>query len=186
MKVGKINCDKETATQRKRRLSKKCIQYKIKRSSETFEERMAHLEVQRSKMAIVRANETAIEKKTRMCNDKLRKSKNKNRTSGDVSDFQISINTFSDQICDVCTKRCYPNQIGKWRVNVVTAPYMPVELVNKNDLTICYRCRSYVSKFHQSPTPKAFWNNLQPGTIPEELLSLSKLEERLLARVIHI
>ena len=33
------------------------------------------------------------------------------RLRADTETFSADVNTFCDQICGVCTKRCYPNQV---------------------------------------------------------------------------
>ncbi len=62
--------------------------------------------------------------------------------------------------------------------------YLPSELLQKDVLHLCFRCHKHVSSQKTASPPKAYWNHLQPGTIPPELLNLSEAERGLLCRIV--
>lgn len=80
---------------------------------------------------------------------------------------------------------CYLAQIREICLDVTNRKkYLPNELKERGKLYLCYRCRMHsASKKNVCPS-NAYWNNLDPGSIPEELLNLSEAEQRLLSRII--
>jgi Helitron helicase-like domain at N-terminus len=97
--------------------------------------------------------------------------------------FKKSIEVYANKCCEICTKRCYPSQISSLHVKADCIPvYLPEEIL-KLDLALCHRCKFWVQNKKKGAPPKAYWNELNPGPIPFEILSLTKLETRLLARV---
>lgn len=56
--------------------------------------------------------------------------------------FDEKINVLADRICDICTKRCYPNQ-GKNVVSNKNKCYVPEELLAKSLLFLCHRCETH-------------------------------------------
>ncbi|CAI6343035.1 unnamed protein product [Macrosiphum euphorbiae] len=96
-------------------------------------------------------------------------------------EFEKAINTFCDQFCEVCTKRCYPNQVSILKLSNYKPNYLPIELLQKKQLLLCHRCKTHLSSRKTTAPPKAFWNKLDPGVIPNEIHLLSQAEKRLLS-----
>lgn len=97
------------------------------------------------------------------------------RHNAEVNNFETAINTFSNCIYKICTKHCYPKQIYNVTFNAAALPYLPTELSNKTRLKLCSCCRTHVMSIKTSPS-KTFWNNLDPGVIPEALQNLTECE----------
>ncbi|CAG5001922.1 unnamed protein product [Parnassius apollo] len=98
--------------------------------------------------------------------------------------FENAINTICIHVCDICTKRCYPNQVRTVRYNAAALTYLPVELTSKISLLLCSRCQTYVTSNKTTAPPKAYWNNLDPGSISEVIQTLTQAEQRLLCKII--
>jgi len=98
--------------------------------------------------------------------------------SASEKEFENSINTF----CEVCTKRCYPNQVSTLKFSNSKPSNLPNVLLQKNQLLLCHRCKTHLSRKITAP-PNAFWNKFDPGIIPNEILLLSQAEQRLLSRI---
>ncbi|GFQ95021.1 uncharacterized protein TNCT_627381 [Trichonephila clavata] len=103
---------------------------------------------------------------------------------GSMTGFMQAINTFCDKICDICTKRCYPQQISKWTINLKTTLYLPNEIKQRNCLALCNRCKTHLSSKKNIAPAKSYWNNLEPGSIPEVIANSSQAEQRLISRII--
>jgi hypothetical protein len=54
----------------------------------------------------------------------------------------------------------------------------------KDVLVLCHRCKTHLSSKKQTFPSKAYWNNLDPGKIPDELAVCTQVELRLLSRII--
>ncbi|GFQ93618.1 uncharacterized protein TNCT_299151 [Trichonephila clavata] len=91
-----------------------------------------------------------------------------------MTGFMQALNTFCDKMCEICTKRCYPHQISKWTINSKTAPYLPNELKQRNCLVACNHCKTHLSSKKNIALAKSYWNNLDPGSIPEVIENLSQ------------
>lgn len=61
---------------------------------------------------------------------------------------------------------------------------MPNELKQKKCLVVCNRCKAHLSSKKNIAPSKAYWNNLDPGSIPEVIAKLSQAEQRLISRII--
>ncbi|KAL1493592.1 hypothetical protein ABEB36_009293 [Hypothenemus hampei] len=83
----------------------------------------------------------------------------------------------------ICTKRCYPNQVYIVRYNTAALRYLPIELSSKTTLLLCSR-QTHVTSNKTIAPPKAFWKNLDPGFIPDVVQVLTQAEQRLLGRII--
>ena len=104
--------------------------------------------------------------------------------SASENEFENAINKFCDQFCEVCKKRCYPNQVSTLKFSNSKPTYLPNVLLQKNQLLLCHRCKTHLSSRKTTAPPKAYWNKLDPGIIPNEILLLSQAEQRLLSRII--
>ncbi|GFT42648.1 uncharacterized protein NPIL_347061 [Nephila pilipes] len=100
-----------------------------------------------------------------------------------VAEFYYSINTFSDQICQICHQLCYPNQVVKFN-NSTPKEYLPGELYDEKELLVCNRCNTHLRSKKDICPSQAYWNNLLAGEIPDEILALTQPELRLLQRII--
>ncbi|CAB3249469.1 unnamed protein product [Arctia plantaginis] len=67
---------------------------------------------------------------------------------------------------------------------IETALYLPNELKQKNCLVVCNRCKAHLSSKKNIAPSKSYWNNLDPGSIPEVIAVLSQAEQRLISRII--
>jgi len=102
-----------------------------------------------------------------------------------VAAFNAKIYVCADRICEVCYKCCYPNQVTTCRFDGILPPvYLPIELFNKNSMLLCHRCNTHLKSKKSIHPPKAYWNNLDPGVIPEEIVVLTQVEIQLIARII--
>ncbi|GFT79643.1 uncharacterized protein NPIL_439901 [Nephila pilipes] len=100
-----------------------------------------------------------------------------------VAEFYNYIHTFCDQICQICHKLCYPNQVVKFN-NSTPKEYLPRELYDEKVLLVCNRCNTRLRSKKDNCPSKAYWNNLLAGEIPDEILALTQPELRLLQRII--
>ncbi|GFT79311.1 transposable element Tcb2 transposase [Trichonephila clavipes] len=92
------------------------------------------------------------------------------------------INTFCDRTCEICTKRCYPNQVTKCPLTE-TKTHLPNELRNKPALLLCHHYKKHINSNKDRSPPKAYWNNLDLGLIPRQLQELSQVDIRLLNKI---
>ncbi len=99
-----------------------------------------------------------------------------------VQYFKEATHVFPTISCDICTKMCYPHQVSTVAADINNSQYLPEELIRT--LTLCNRCKTHVQSNKKTCPPKAYWNNLDPGVIPEELQVLSQVEQRLISRII--
>jgi len=68
---------------------------------------------------------------------------------------------------------------------VSTKSYLPPELACKDVLEVCHRCSTHLKNANKISAPsKAYWNNLDPGAVPDVIKVLTKAEQRLLLRII--
>ncbi|UYV74801.1 hypothetical protein LAZ67_12001037 [Cordylochernes scorpioides] len=193
----------ETSAEREARLEHDRHSKSTSRAKETSAEREARLEHDRNFKSTSRAMETSAEHKSRLENDRHFKSKSRAietaagrkirlekdrlrilKGNADISTVTNTINTYCDSICEICTKKTYPNQVTTYRVSTSKAPYLPAELAQKTPLLLCHRCNKHVNSSKQTPPSKAYWNSLDPGAIPEVILQLFQPEQRLLSRII--
>lgn len=171
----------ESATQRKRRLEQARARYRARRDCETPSERIVRLERQRNVRIRQRNTETS-EQRDRRSTQTINRCIDYRR-SVCFDKFEAAINVLADEVCDICTKRCYPKQVVNFNLSDEPPDYLPLELVQKRHLILCYRCKSHISSKKTIPPSKAYWNNLNPGVIPPEIEVLSQSEQRLIARV---
>src|SRR5690606_32345249 len=146
------------------------------RQNETPEEHEARLQRQRD----VCHNETPEQHQARL----QRQRDARAQRAANVATYRDFINTFSDISCEVCEKQCYPNQVRIFKVVAGTKPYLPPELANNVQLVVCHRCHKHLSSKKAFAPPKAYWNNMRPGVISDEIAVLTEPERRLLQRII--
>lgn len=60
----------------------------------------------------------------------------------------------------------------------------PNELTHNLSLILCHRCNKHVTRSVTTPPPKAYWKNLDPATISDELQQQTQPKECLLSRII--
>ena len=170
----------ETSSQRSYRLTLDATQHAIARAAETAEDRSYRLASNSMRNALARAAETIEEHDERL---RLLREAFANRLL-DGDEFYRTINTFCDRVCDICLKQCYPNQVVNYR-NDVPKSYLPQKLADKSVLVVCHRCNTHLKNGRKTQCPpKAYWNNLDPGSIPDVIKVLTEPERRLLGRVI--
>ena len=68
-------------------------------------------------------------------------------------------------------------------ISVNHPAYLPREIYDKSFINICHRCKSHISSKINTSLSKAYWNNLDPRIILPEILILTHLRQRLLARI---
>ncbi|KAG5685123.1 hypothetical protein PVAND_014319 [Polypedilum vanderplanki] len=161
------------------RLEQDRLRHEYARSIETDEQHFSRLEQVRSQIAQTRANETAEEHEARLQERRILYAERKANTE----EFNKTINTFCDKNCDICEKKCYPDQVANYQ-NVTPKLYLPTELIEKEVLTVCHRCHTHLKSSKTQCPSKAYWNNMRPGDIPDEIKVLTKAERRLLSRII--
>lgn len=172
----------ETATQRNRRLEKARQLYKDKRDRETASQREARLEKQRNARRRQRAQEVSEISSERLFRRRTQDAIQRALRNESEANFEKSIDVYAEKVCEVCTKKCYPKQVQVFRLRN-PPDYLPPELVAKEALTLCHRCKTHISSKKTNPPAKSYWNHLDPGPIPPELEVLSQSEQRLLARI---
>ncbi|KAG5666270.1 hypothetical protein PVAND_017605 [Polypedilum vanderplanki] len=197
-----ISRAEETAEEYISRLEQDRLRHEISRAEETAEEYISRLEQDRLRHEEARAEETAEEYISRLEQDRLRHERLRlNETPEEhearlqrlrieyaqrmtnVEEFNKTINTFCDRNCDICEKKCYPDQVATYQ-NVTPKPYLPQELAEKNIIIVCHRCHTHLKSSKTQCPSKAYWNNMRPGDIPDEIKALTKAERRLLSRII--
>ncbi|KAG5666753.1 hypothetical protein PVAND_014765 [Polypedilum vanderplanki] len=147
--------------------------------NETSDENFSRLQQDRLRHFERRENETHEEHEIRL--QRLRIEYAQRMAS--VEEFNKTINTFCDKNCDICEKKCYPDQVANYQ-NVTPKPYLPIELAEKEVLIVCHRCHTHLKSSKTQCPSKAYWNNMRPGDIPDEIKALVKAERRLLSRII--
>lgn len=168
----------ETLTQRKRRLEKAKQKYREKGNTETNSQRVIRLAKQRDANKQRRERETSKHHAERLNDRRIQDTTT--FLDSCYEDFEAEVSVFPEKVCDICTKKCYPKQVA----NILVPPdWLPPELISKVTLTLCHRCKSYLTSKKTNPPPKAYWNNLHPGIIPPEIQVLTQAEQRLLARI---
>lgn len=98
--------------------------------------------------------------------------------------FRSRIGVFAEFVCDICRKLCYPNQIYFFTLQSRNLEYIPLEFHDRKRILVCYKCKAHLISSKKYCPPRAFWNNLDPGLIPNEILVLSDVEKRLISRII--
>ena len=102
--------------------------------------------------------------------------------------FKQEISVIANVICDVCKRRCYNMQTvcrNTSKCSRHAQTYLPADLKMKEKLTLCIRCMRHLTNPNKMlPPAKAFWNNLDPGKIPEEMSCLTSVELRLVSRIV--
>lgn len=151
---------KETTTQRKRRLEKK----KLKRTDS----------LQR---------EPEEKKRLRLANIRNEQKRRNERDSSSFEDFNRTVNSFAEYSCEICQKQCYKSQVINHRLTTIKE-YLPLSLAFKEKVLVCHRCDSHLKSSKNQAPSKAYWNNLLPGDVPEEIVVLTDPEKRLLQRII--
>lgn len=175
---------RETSEQRSARLDKDRLRHTQLRANETPEQRQARLSRGRQNMSQMRAEESPNQRQVRMERDRLYHLQQREQLRADVATFEKAINTFCDSICQICTKRCYPAQITTCQATFEAATYLPDELNTGQILRVCHRCKNHITSKKLRPPPKAYWNKLDPGVIPDVIQQLTQSEQRLLSRII--
>ncbi|XP_044597317.1 uncharacterized protein LOC123273901 [Cotesia glomerata] len=155
-----------------------------KRTSESDQAREVRLQQIRQHEAEKRISESDQAREVRLQQMQQRNAESRRLSRASITGFIKTINTFCDKICEICTKRCYTHQISNWIVDTKTAPYLPDELTQKNSLVVCNRCKSHLTSKKVVAPSKSYWNNLDPGTIPEVISVLTQAEQRLISRII--
>ncbi|GBM01464.1 hypothetical protein AVEN_209285-1 [Araneus ventricosus] len=169
----------ETADEHISRLSFDALCHAQTRAIENTEVHISRLESDRLRHSELRARETSQEREARL---RRQREAYVQRVS-DEADFHSTINTFCDKCCDICQKKCYPNQVVKYRLTS-PEPYLPPELSAKKDLLVCRRCNTHLKSSKSHAPSKAYWNNLLPGDISGEIAALTEPERRFLQRII--
>lgn len=194
----KTDYDKKRYQQRKKNISKenqdrKNEERRKKRNEESEETRKSHLlsckknyEKQKKNLSKEDRDQKNEErrKKSSYKNCGVQKTQNESEI---LHNFQRLINIPFDKICQICKKHCYPKQILKSFPSDIAKVYLPDVLKSAGILLCCRRCHNHITSKNKTKNycpPKAYWNNVEPGKIPEEIKVLSQVEKRLLARVI--
>lgn len=62
---------------------------------------------------------------------------------------------------------------------------LPLALSRIRVFLLCTRCSTHLkNKQKQDPPSKSYWNNHQPGSIPEEMKEMTAVETRLISRIV--
>ena len=183
---------KETPDQRILRLNKEANRISVSQSNETSQNRTIRLEKNKNykntnlqkhkqhQMKITK-KETSNERTERL--KLIREAKQLVRAN--VETFDDDIFVFAETICEVCLKRCYPKQCSSLAISKCGYPnYLPQELLSKDHLLLCHRCKTHLITNKRSFPSKAFWNDLDPGIIPDELKECTQVELRIMSRII--
>ncbi|GIY31477.1 ATP-dependent DNA helicase [Caerostris extrusa] len=136
------------------------------RDTESEQDRAYRLQQMRQHAVEIRATESEQDRAFRLQQMRQRNAESRRLSRASITGMQ-AINMFCDKICEVCTKRCYQHQISRWTVDTKTAPYLPNELKQRNCLVVCNRCKTHLSSKKNFAPSKSYWNNLDPGSIPE-------------------
>src|SRR5271163_415342 len=143
---------RESSSTRAARLESEKVRVSNIRNRESDTMRVARLESDKVRVSKNRNEESSAIRAARLESDKVRVSKNRNeessamraarlesvkqsvsklranRMQNNIETFENAINIFCDRICEVCTKRCYLNQVTVCHVNEVSGEYLPIEL----------------------------------------------------------
>ncbi|KAG5685138.1 hypothetical protein PVAND_014332 [Polypedilum vanderplanki] len=169
----------ETVEEYISRLERDRLRHEELRAEETVEEYISWLEQDRLRHERLRLNETPEEHEARLQRLRIEYAQRKANTE----EFNKTINTFCDRNCDICEKKCYPDQVANYQ-NVTSKSYLPQELTEKDIIIVCHRCHTHLKSSKTQCPSKAYWNNMRPGDIPDEIKALTKVERRLLMRII--
>jgi hypothetical protein len=170
----------ESADQHDSRLAKDAQCHAAARQIESADQHDSRLAQDARNHAQSRANLTQEEREIAL---QIRREAYAHR-SANAKEFEKKINTFCDGVCDICRKKCYPNQVAIYRL-CTPKSYLPPELAEKDKLEVCHRCNTHLKdakKLHAPP--KSYWNKLDPGPIPNEIKDLTLPEQRMLSRMI--
>ncbi|XP_036342778.1 uncharacterized protein C05D11.13-like [Rhagoletis pomonella] len=111
----------ETPEEYEARLTKQRERYTQMIASETPEEYEVRLIQSRERQRQQLGSETPEHRDTRL-------NKQRERTqqcrANNLQAFENAINTICIHVCDICTKRCYPNQVRTVRYNAAALTYM--------------------------------------------------------------
>ena len=162
--------------QREERLKLKQQRTSQARSIEDENSRHARLAMDLEQTALARSIEAPEQRVER-----LRRQQERYRQI--TKDFTKRINTFTQHTCEICHKICLPHQVTKYRNGSQAKPYLPQVLADKAVLEICHRCNTHLKNENNTMHPStAYWDNLEPGDIPDEIKELTEVEKRMLTR----
>jgi hypothetical protein len=83
--------------------------------------------------------ETFEEKEARLAKNRDAYRKTQQLVRANVENFDRVIYVFAETICEVCLKRCYPNQCAKLNLSNCGFPsYLPQELLAKDVFVLCH------------------------------------------------
>ncbi|GBN45012.1 hypothetical protein AVEN_56208-1 [Araneus ventricosus] len=99
----------ETADEHMSRLASDSLRHAQTRAIENTEVHISRLESDRLRHSELRARETSQEREARL----RRQREAYVQRIAEEADFHSTINTFCDKCCDICQKKCYPNQSSK-------------------------------------------------------------------------
>ncbi|GIY52630.1 uncharacterized protein CDAR_584331 [Caerostris darwini] len=139
------------------------------RAIESEQDKEPRLQQMSQHAAEIRATESEQDRAYRLQQMRQRNAESRRLSRASITGFMQAINTFCDKICEVYTKRCYQYQISRWIVDTKTALYLPNELKQRNCLVVCNRCTTHLSSKKNIAPSKSYWNNLDPGSIPENV-----------------
>ncbi|GFT26275.1 uncharacterized protein NPIL_646961 [Nephila pilipes] len=128
------------------------VQTATARVNETQEQVATRRQNNSVQTAVARASVSAEEQEEML---QIRRNARAQRLAS-VAEFYNYMNTFCDQICQICHQLCYPNQVVKFN-NSTPKEYLPID---EKELLVCNR------------------------EIPNEILDLIQPELRLLQRII--
>lgn len=170
----------ETTEQRQQRLQLDQHRHSLQRANESREEREARLLSNRQQLSQQRETESVEERETRLeCERQQRQQRHSS-----LAAFEKAINKFCVSACEVCMKRCYPSQVASLTFAGPKPSYLPSELRQKSQLLLCRTCKKRLSERNSKAPPKAYWNKLDPGPIPQVIKDLTQAEQRLISRII--
>ncbi|GFY78118.1 hypothetical protein TNIN_62041 [Trichonephila inaurata madagascariensis] len=135
----------ETREQHELRLQDQRRKQALTIKNETQEQRETRLKDLRRIQALTIENETQEQCKVRQERQRIQHSQTLRRVNAQIAAFERAINTFCDRTCEICTKRCYPNQVTKCPLTE-TKTHLPNEFRNKQVLLLSHRCKSHINK----------------------------------------
>ncbi|KAL4721516.1 hypothetical protein ACJJTC_002778, partial [Scirpophaga incertulas] len=124
----------ETPEDHEASLTKQRERYTQMIASETPEEHEARSTKQRERYTKMVASETPEHHDTRL---NKRRERTQQCRANNLQAFENAINTICIHVCDICTKRCYPNQVRTVQYNAAALTYLPMELISKISLLLC-------------------------------------------------
>jgi len=98
----------------------------------------------------------------------------------DFGFFDRTVHTFNDRVCTVWTELCYSKQV----VTVYPSSDTRTYWLNELYLVVCKRCATHITSHKRTHLSKAYWTNIKPVEIPDELKVLTQAEQCLLSRII--